>query len=230
MDSNQPFQPQQPQQPGGNQPNRNDVFGGSQKRKRSKVMAWVVGILIVLALAGAACFAFWHFSSAQDRERLLRDEKRQLEHQLERVKDELKRAKASAEADLDSERVCKEASSELKRDIKAALDDGNTAALAAHLANPVNYVLAASEFGGDISPDEVISSLEYVHSAAEPWDFELAQEVIDSYKAGFYSEYFDGEAYVGKSADGMVVVFGFDCDAKINKIFISPDEATLLSS
>src|SRR5690606_34902417 len=111
--------------------------------------------------------------------------------------------------------------------IKAALDTQNTAVFETYTTNPVVYVLAASEYGGDISPTEAATSLEYTHSAAGPWDFNVPAATIAAYDAGYYTDYFDANTYVGRSSDSMVVAFDFACDDKIKQIFVAAHEDIL---
>ena len=112
--------------------------------------------------------------------------------------------------------------------IVAALDTGNTAAIEGYLADPVNVILAATECCGPITPAEVITNLAYVGDAAAPWSA-TAESTIDTYRAGFYVEYFPAGALVFSSADADPHVISFVVTGDhITQIFIS-NAATLLS-
>ena len=89
-------------------------------------------------------------------------------------------------------------------------------------------VPVASEFGGNRTPAQAATDLEYTHSATGPWDFNLPAATVDGYDAGFYTDYFDDDTLVGKAASGMVVAFEFNCDgSKISEIFVAADEDLL---
>ena len=202
------------------------VVGGGRQRS-GKALAWALAVLLVLALA-AGGFLGWQLMAAKDKEQQLNQEKQQLQQQI----DELKQAEGTEEtanaAGSGNMETCNDTpSGELKANIKAALDSKNTAAFATYVSDPVMYVLAASEYGGNVSPDEAATSLEYTHSATGPWDFELPEATVDGYDAGFYTDYFDENTYVGKAASGMVVAFDFNCDGKISQIFVAADESIL---
>ena len=109
----------------------------------------------------------------------------------------------------------------LKDNLAAAIESGNTAALKGYMADEVNVVFAASEKAGKESPDAAITDLQYLSSATAPWNFGLPNATIDSFKAGSYKQYFDGEIYVGKSSDGHVIAYHFDLCGKIDQIFLS---------
>ena len=97
------------------------------------------------------------------------------------------------------------------------------------MASAVNVVFAASEKGGEVTPAQAVTDLEYVNSGATaPWDFNLSDTTLAGYKAGFYVQYFEGVVYVGKSDNNYVVSFGFDTCGKINRIFVSAAEDLLL--
>jgi type II secretory pathway component PulM len=159
----------------------------------------------------------------------LTTQKTQLETKVDELEKALAAAKESAATpSTDSPAVCNDTPSESRKEnIRAALDSKNTAAFSTYVTNPVQYVLAASEYGGNVSPDEAALSLEYTHSATGPWDFNLPQATLDAYAVGGYAMYFDANTYVGRAASGMVVAFDFDCDGKISEIFVVADDSLL---
>jgi hypothetical protein len=92
--------------------------------------------------------------------------------------------------------------------LRASIESGNTAALEQYLTNPVNFIIAASECCGPLTPLEAISGLDYISAAVGPWsptpDAELAQ-----FRAGFYVDYFPEGAYVIQSSDADPYVVSF---------------------
>ena len=180
---------------------------------------WLLALLVLLLLAGGG-YLWMQLQSAKDKEELLNKQKQQLQQQI----DNLKKDDSSA-SEAATEEACNDtASATMKTNIKAALDSKNTAAFSTYVTDPVRYVLAASEYGGNISAAEATTSLNYTHSATGPWDFSLPQATLDAYDAGGYTEYFDSNTYVGKAASGMVVAFDFNCDGKVKQIFVSLDD------
>ena len=199
---------------------------------KKKLWCWIIWILVLLALAGVIAWLVWRLNVGRSDYNNLSQQNQKLTEQVKDLKDKLaaKEAAESSSSDSGAGGVtpCSNTPSvAMKENIKAALDSKNTAAFATYTTNPVTYVLAASEFGGDITPNEAAVSLEYTHSATGPWDFNLPPATIAAYDAGFYTDYFDANSYVGKAASGMVVSFGFDCKGKINKIFVAADASLL---
>lgn len=198
----------------------------SKFKGQHKAMMWVLALLVVLLLAGGG-YLWWQLQASKDAEQKLQNEKQQLQEQVDKLK---KSAAAPAEAAGGTElTACTYTpSTTFKDNIKAALDSKNTAAFSTYTTNPVKYILAASEYGGDVTPDEAATSLEYTHSATAPWDFNLPAATIAGYDAGFYTSYFEANTLVGKAASGMVVAFEFNCDgSKISNIFVAADDDLL---
>lgn len=196
------------------------------KKKSGALNKWLSIALSVLLVASLGVSA-WYWQTAEAEKKRLNDEILHLQTQLDEIKAEAQQKQANA-GDSTEPANCVDLSL-MKENIKAALDSKNTAAFATYTLDPVNYVLAASEFGGDISPTEAASSLEYTHSATGPWDFNLPSTTVDAWKAGFYKDHFDDATrYIGKAASGMVVSFDFACNGKIQNIFVAADEGILL--
>lgn len=190
-----------------------------------RLFLWL--LIIVLLISNVILGYFWH--RATTRQNDLQNQNIQLEQQINDLKEKLAAAESTADSKTDTDAVpcSEEPSADRKANIKAALDTQNTAVFETYTTNPVLYVLAASEYGGDISPTEAATSLEYTHSAAGPWDFNLPAATIAAYDAGYYTDYFDANTYVGRSSDGMVVAFDFACDDKIKQIFVAAHESLL---
>jgi type II secretory pathway pseudopilin PulG len=193
-------------------------------KTQHKALTWVLIVLVVLLLAGAG-YLWWQLQSAKKTAEQLDREKQQLQSQVDAQGEE---SDESAAGGTEETACTYTPGATLKDNIKAALDTQNTAAFATYTTDPVKYILAASEFGGDITPTEAATSLEYTHSATAPWDFNLAPATIAGYDAGFYTDYFEANTLVGKAASGMVVAFEFSCDgSKISDIFVAADEDLL---
>ena len=198
---------------------------GPERSARAKLIVWFVIILLVVS---NVLFVVLWYQARQKNADYVRTQA-QLQKQIAALEKKLATTDDDAAVDEDDEaEPCKDvASATLKTNIKAALDTKNTAAFATYTTNPVQYVLAASEYGGDISAAEAATSLSYTHSATGPWDFSLPPATIAAYDAGFYTNYFNTNTYVGRAASGMVVAFDFTCTDKIKSIFVAADEDIL---
>ncbi len=193
------------------------------KKKNKDWIKWLLIILALLLLLGAAAYFWWQWQECLKNEEALKKDKQQLQSQIDTL------SKTEDKTTEEPKAVCVESPTTFyKENIKAALDTKNTAVFATYTTNPVKFVLAASEKGGNETPDEAAQSIEYTHSATGPWDFTLPAATIAHYDAGFYTDYFDANTYVGRAASGMVAAFDFDCSTgKISQIFIAADDDLL---
>ena len=111
--------------------------------------------------------------------------------------------------------------------IADAITSGNTAALEQYLSNPNTFIIAASECCGPQTPIETIGGLEYLQSAVSPWS-RAADSLIDSYRPGFYGQYFPEGSLVLLSSDTDPFVVSVQVTGdKITGIFISAGESLL---
>lgn len=112
--------------------------------------------------------------------------------------------------------------------ILAAIETGNTAAIESYLSNPVNFIIAASECCGPVTPVEAIANLDYAEGGADPWTV-TPEGTVDVYRTGFYVDYFPEGAFVVESADAdpMVISFTIAGD-EITGIFISAGASLLM--
>jgi len=198
----------------------------TDKPARKRWATWLLVVLLVLSLAGNG-YLWMQLQQSQKDLRAQRASNQGLQDQVEKLKSQVGGEDAIGQNDSENgaEAACTYTpSTAFKDNIKAALDSKNTAAFATYVTDPVAYVLAASEFGGNRSPEEAATALEYTHSATGPWQYVDAAD----YSSGDYAQYFDKKAVAIKSADGMVVAFDFACDGtKIASIFVVPNEELL---
>lgn len=192
--------------------------------KGNKILMIVLAILLAASLGLNAWLYMQNMQSETDKKKA-NDEKAAIQVQLDDLK-----AKSEASASEETSASCTYTPGTVfKSNIKDALDSENTAAFATYTTNPVTMVLAGTEFGRALTPDEAATQMAYTHSATSPWDFGLSAATIASYEAGFYTDYFGANTLVGKASSDMVIAFDFNCDgSKINKIFISASEDMLL--
>lgn len=201
-----------------------DQAGIRERRWPMRLGLWLV-IVVLLAACGMMAFLWYQ---AEQRANDYRGQQLQLELQVEELNRKLAASEKTASDDDGETVACSENPSDvLKANIKTALDTKNTPAFSGYTTDPVRYVLAASEYGGEISPTDAVMALEYTHSATGPWDFNLPAATVAAYDAGYYTDYFDENTYVGRAASGMVVAFDFACDDKVKQIFVAADESIL---
>lgn len=107
--------------------------------------------------------------------------------------------------------------------IKASVTSGNTAALEGYMASSVNVIFAASEGLGARTPAQAVSDISGFigDSTTTTWDFALGNSTLAAYDSGDYGQYFSANSVVGKSSTSKVISFSFDCNAKINTVFMS---------
>ena len=96
-----------------------------------------------------------------------------------------------------------------RENIRAAIESGNTAAIEAYFASPVNAVIMSSECCGDLFPSEAVEALSYVTGAPGPWNWSVSASTIAEWRANYYyGSLFTGDDITGVAADGTVVSFG----------------------
>lgn len=112
-----------------------------------------------------------------------------------------------------------------QENIIASITSGNTQPLEGYSASSVNVILAATEAYGAQTQTQAVSDItSFISGATSPWDFSLSASILSSYGSSGYGQYFPNNAIVGKSADGRVISFSFDCDGKINQVFLASSE------
>jgi hypothetical protein len=188
----------------------------------------IIGVIVLLLLA--VMWLAWQLWVCLDHDGKVNTENQQLKTQVEQLKKQLSNAQSSTNATSSQTAACTTgiaASQPLKDNIEAAINSKNTAALQGYMASSVNVVIAASEKGGAEAPTDATKDLEYTYSGTSPWDFNVPAATLTAYKAGFYKQFFPENAFVGKAANSQVVSFGFDCNGKINVVFMAADENLL---
>jgi cytoskeletal protein RodZ len=198
------------------------------KSKKLSKNALLMLLLVILLLAGNGALA-WQYKKASDDKKQADKKSAQLSSQVDNLTKELAEAKQStAQSSGSTSNTTCSIPSATKENVEAAITSKNTAALQGYMASQVNVVFAASEKGGKVSAAQAVTDLDYVNSNGEsPWDFSLSSATLDSYKAGFYKQYFEEPAIVGKASNGLVVVFHFNKDCKIDMVFVAANAELL---
>lgn len=206
----------------------------TEKPKRKWIGKALVVVLILLLL-GAIGWLAWQLKLSQDQATKTTTDKQKLQTQVDTLNKQLASVTdcpaATTSSSSSTTGSCSpqvEVAQTIKDNISAAISSKNYAALKGYMASTVTVVYAATEKGGSESSDAAVTDLGYLSNATTPWNFSLSTAALNSFKAGFYTQYFNGRTYVGQAANGYVVSFGFDDCAKINRIFISVNADLLL--
>ena len=106
--------------------------------------------------------------------------------------------------------------SAVQSDIMAAVENKTYNSLASHMTPSVMFEIESSEGLPAATPEEAVEHLDYLNTAAAPWNFDQNDPIILSVKSANPDEY--GPLYIGISSNDMMVAFGFDAMDKINLI------------
>lgn len=194
-------------------------------KQDKKVGMWIMLGLFIVAL-GVIGWFIWMMLGWNTERATLQADKQALQEQIKSLKQQLSLAESS---DTPETPACSPTISDtFKANIRAAVESRNYAALEPSMNATVRVILAASEGVGDRTPAQAVADMAYLNEGATPWNFSLAAATIAAWDAGFYTDYFDDNTYVGRAADGMVVVFDFDSCGKINEVFMAANEELLL--
>ncbi|AYF98709.1 hypothetical protein [Protaetiibacter intestinalis] len=99
----------------------------------------------------------------------------------------------------------------------AALNAGRIDDIRPYLADPVNYILAASECCGLIAASEVAGASGYL--SASSWSSPVPDAQLDAFRAGWYGDLIPADVVSAQAADGTIVIFGV-ADGLITSILI----------
>ena len=117
---------------------------------------------------------------------------------------------------------------ELKENIKAAINTGNTQPFETYMADKVSVILEASECCGMKNPTEATKQLDYLNGAVGPWNFDQSNDIIKKLKELEPSKYGPESAFIGIASNEYTVSFKFDADNKINGITMTPTYKLIL--
>lgn len=184
------------------------------KINKSKNILWPVVTLLILG-AGIGAY-FWRDNQANKN----KSENTKTINVLNEKIATLEKQVAESKSNVNNF-ACATLTASTIENITASITSKNTAALEGYMADSVKVVIAATEASFDRTPEKAIEDLKYVINATAPWDFALNAATLDTYKAGFYKDYFKDNSIVGVAADKKIVVFNFNCAGKINGVFMA---------
>lgn len=197
-----------------------------------KPFFFILLILMLMAAAAGATYV-WRVKVANDLEKTKIVQISSLDNEITSLKSQLVSAATVTKTPgclIDDIVACTPVmpSTITIENIKASITSGNTAALEGYMATDVTVILAATEAYGSQTPTQAVSDItSFISGAKTPWNFLLAASILSSYGKGGYGKYFTNIDTVGKSADGKVIAFLYDCNGKISTVFMSSSEELL---
>jgi hypothetical protein len=114
--------------------------------------------------------------------------------------------------------------------IKSAINFGNTESLLGYMSKNVSILQVESAVVTSSNPKAAASLISnYISNNSSFWNynFSLPASVLSSYGNGSYGKYFSNAPLVGKSGDGRVLSFSFDCDDNISVVLFAYNENNL---
>jgi len=208
----------------------NNPQTGEKNKNLSKTILIIILILILIVSAAGAAYLV-RDSAANVSDKKQADEISNLEKEKADLKKQNTALKAAGTSTVTqtTQTQCTSTApvASIIENIKSSITSGNTAALEGYMASSVNVILAASEGIGPSTPASAVSSISnFITSNNTSWDynFSLPVATINSYQSGGYKQYFPDNAIVGKATNSKVISFSFDCDGKINTVFLATHE------
>lgn len=209
----------------------------NSERSKSKLLKRVLLILlVVLLMAASAGGAYWwrgrtattfEHTQAASIARLQKDKSR-LQRQLAVLKATNTATTASPHP---VSAVCtpKAPDAATIQNIEASITSGNTAALEGYMAASVQDVYAAADVIPAKTPAASVSDITTFVSdpSTGTWTFPVSAASLTTYRADSYGQYFPSIAVVGGSTGHRVISFSFDCNGKIDTIFMAADDSVL---
>ena len=206
-------------------PTVNQEANQKQNSKKSKMKVVIYTLITLLVAAGVGGVVYWWRDSVATS--FQKEQASDISSQKATIAD-LKKKLADAKAAADSTEPCTDVAPKTATidSIKASITSGNTSALAGYMASSVNVILAATEAYGPQTPTQAVDDISsFISTDNTSWDynFALSAATLSGYQNGDYKQYFPAIALVGKASNNQVISFSFDCDGKIDTVFMLKD-------
>ena len=189
-------------------------------------------LVVVLMFASAAGAYYWRDSQAKDIEKQQADssllDKEAIANLTKQLNDKTDKLIVDDNVVTPCTEVAPVAST--IENIQASITSGNTAALEGYMATSVNVILAASEaYGPQTATQAVADVTSFISNDINSWDynFSLPAAILNTYRQNDYSQYFPTNAVVGKATNDQVISFSFDCNGKIDTVFLAGSSSLL---
>lgn len=210
-------------------PNKNDVpLKASKNRKFLKNLGIIAAVALLLGASGYAGY-WWRDRSAQDANAQKNAQIQSLQHTIATLKGAKDQTTSTDTKTNTTACTPVQPNATAVENIKASVTSGNTAALEGYMASQLTVLYAASDGVGSRTAAQAVGDVtSFIGSPTTvSWSFNIGASVLSSYGQGSYAQYFPGTAIVGKSSDGKVISFLFDCNGKIATVFMSASEDLL---
>ena len=203
---------------------------------KSNLLRRIAAILavVVLMAASAGSAYWWRGRSALNYEKIQAADIASLQKDktgLEKDTSDLTAELAAAKATTNTTAACtaKAPSASTIENIEASITSANTAALQGYMASSVTDVYAASDTIPPKTPADSAADIAtfVTDQITGVWSFPVDAATVATYRQGSYGQYFPSIAVVGSSTRHRVISFSFDCNGKINTVFMAADDAVL---
>jgi len=223
-------EPEKPEEPNKDIPLAQEDKKEKPAKKSFVKRILVVFIVIVLMLGSAALAYWWRDKEATVYEKTQAENAQSLQREVDSLNTNLAELTEANSNNIADSSTCPSVAptDSIIENIKAAISTANTAALQGYLADNIDVTMINSQSASSSSSDGVILSLSnFLADSSLPWDFDLLDSVLATYKASDYGQYFEEATVIGKSANGKIVAITFDCNSKISKILLLTSEDSL---
>lgn len=204
----------------------------AKSTRKKKILLSLLVLILIAAAAGGAWW--WRDKAAKKTEQQQAADISSLQQTNASLKKQLaaekaKNTKAGAGA---GQTACasKSPGTTTISNIQDSITSGNTAALEGYMAASVNVVTAGSGGSAAKTPTQAVTDItSFISPDTMSWDynFSLPASILSSYGMGSYGKYFPNTAVVGKATNSKVISFSFDCNGKINTVFMAANETLL---
>lgn len=203
--------------------------------KKSHMIVKVFIVIIILLLLAFSGWLIWQLGQSKNQDSKTTAANAQLQQKVDDLTKQLAAAKAASSSGTATKvpppvipTTCSPViSQDLKANLAAAVGSQNYAALVGYMASSVNVVIAASGKTGSESATQAVSDMSYLNSATGSWNFSVSAATMNLWATHFYKAYFTANFFAGEAASHQVVSFQFDCDSKVNGVFMASDASLL---
>lgn len=118
----------------------------------------------------------------------------------------------------------------IRNHIKTIINSGNISILPSYLAGNVSIFEVELGLIQNYNPSTAadrVARFTYNNSSYWDYNFSLSSDILTTYRTGQFCKYFPSTALIGRSGDGRVLSFAFDCNNKISVILAATSENSI---
>ena len=195
------------------------------KKNIKKIILIIVGVSILLAAAGVGVY-FYHQSKITKSN----SEKNNNISKLEKDKVDPSEESSDSEKRHSTGRVGgarNMAYAAVVRDIQQAIIMRNYNSLTSYMEPAVDTVMAASEVGGNLSPQQAADTMKYLDAATGSWSFDVPESTLGQWRTSSYGKMIPASdsGVIGLTTDGYIVAVTINNSNKITKVLIGTENA-----